>query len=463
MSLELRKTSRFFYCRYQNGDGRKVARLDVEVQGTPPPGLSLRKRGDAAFEKSRRQAMLAEERLLEALQADPGAKGATKRTPGSCTAKGRKSGLRVEQLFEVAKAAVSDRPWVPEYEGQVHVVAEKFVAYLKEKHPRITFADEVTRSEARAFLKRYQEQSKCGNKTLQGVRVAMQGLYSRAIEEEALESNPFQGLRLRVPESQSKQPFTDEELTRILEAAKVEDTPDLYELVLVAASTGLRLGDCCRLLRSAVSIEGKTLSINPSKTPKAVVIPVLPPLQEVLRARLAQPPDSPFLFPQAASLHRSRKGYYSSRFRKILKRLGILDKKPRAVNQTHRKGESGCRKAPKKSFHGLKTTWISRTLRSGMPLPSVLKITGNRSADLVIRHYYANDTDETRRQMLVAMPEAVGGIPAPENTALESCHRIRRAVEKLTSRNLATSRKDLLAELERLADLVRITKIERAG
>ena len=108
-------------------------------------------------------------------------------------------------------------------------------------------------------------------------------------------ANPFQAFKIRRDKKDASartvhRSILDEaQLDRLFELA--EPDPFLYPLIVCAASTGLRLGDVCRLRWDAVEFrDGRPdkLKVLTSKTGEEVVVPVFDRFAAVLERRLAK-------------------------------------------------------------------------------------------------------------------------------------------------------------------------------
>ena len=131
-------------------------------------------------------------------------------------------------------------------------------------------------------------------------------------------ANPFQAFKIRRDKKDASartvhRSILDEaQLDRLFELA--EPDPFLYPLIVCAASTGLRLGDVCRLRWDAVEFrDGRPdkLKVLTSKTGEEVVVPVFDRFAAVLERRLARreaeardgngaPDPLVYVFPEAA-------------------------------------------------------------------------------------------------------------------------------------------------------------------
>ncbi len=109
-------------------------------------------------------------------------------------------------------------------------------------------------------------------------------------DKAGLESDPWEGVRLRPDDSHSRRELTMEELRRLLDAAKKVEKRggggQWYKLFLIGIYTGLRLGDCCRLDWSQISLAQGVIQLVPRKTrrhhQRLVTIPIHPALGRAL-------------------------------------------------------------------------------------------------------------------------------------------------------------------------------------
>jgi len=72
------------------------------------------------------------------------------------------------------------------------------------------------------------------------------------------------------------------------------------------------------------------------------------------------------------------------------------------------------RNAPVKEFHSFRVTWITLALASGVPLELVQRVTGHRTVEIVMKHYFRPGREDFRQVILKAMPKmlADGGGPS---------------------------------------------------
>ena len=88
-------------------------------------------------------------------------------------------------------------------------------------------------------------------------------------------------------------------------------------------------------------------------------------------------------------------------------------------------------------------TWITLALAAGVPLELVQRVTGHRTVEVVLKHYFRPGREDFRQVLFKAMPRllAQGPIPKP------SAPQIREIVEGMTAQTWRADRARLLALL----------------
>ena len=69
------------------------------------------------------------------------------------------------------------------------------------------------------------------------------------------------------------------------------------------------------------------------------------------------------------------------------------------------KREDGGRRASVRDFHSLRVTWVTLALTAGVPLELVQKVTGHKTADVVLKHYFQPGREDFRQTLQSAMPK----------------------------------------------------------
>jgi hypothetical protein len=74
------------------------------------------------------------------------------------------------------------------------------------------------------------------------------------------------------------------------------------------------------------------------------------------------------------------------------------------VHFERREGE-GLRRASVRDFHSFRVTWVTIALTGGVPLEIVQKVTGHKTTDIVLKHYFQPGREEFRQTLQSAMPK----------------------------------------------------------
>lgn len=128
--------------------------------------------------------------------------------------------------------------------------------------------------------------------------------------------NPFEDVIMRNRELETARiarvPLTGEQLERLIDLTR--GRTELHDVIVAAASTGMRIGDVCNLKWADVDLRGGMIHCITAKAGKRVTIPILPRLRAVLDQRATLPNGArpaAAVFPAAAARYsRNPDGLY---------------------------------------------------------------------------------------------------------------------------------------------------------
>ena len=66
--------------------------------------------------------------------------------------------------------------------------------------------------------------------------------------------------------------------------------------------------------------------------------------------------------------------------------------------------DGGQRRASVRDFHSFRVTWVTLALTAGVPLELVQKVTGHKTTDIVLKHYFQPGREDFRQTLQSAMP-----------------------------------------------------------
>lgn len=249
-------------------------------------------------------------------------------------------------------------------------------------------------------------------------------LYRRA----SLFQNPFVRIA-KVPNIKKKRDiFEIEELQKIGEYLKQnESEPDINiveAVFIVGITTGLRKGDICHLKWS--NLVNETLTLIPSKTNNIeVCIPVHGILRDFLnKVASSTTKDSEHIFPELALMYDENPHGISYRFKKMLKAIGIQNKK---------KHEGRSRAVSSKDIQSLRHTFCYLHGLNGTPLSTVRQMVGHMT-DKMTEYYSLHSSDEAKRNAQKQLKNfSFLRISTNKNLDLEILNQIKELSDKLSN------------------------------
>jgi integrase len=506
-SLEIRASSKWFYGRFKHEGKSRCKNLGVAIAGQRP--ISIREEGDREFERSRGRAQSALEELVTKLQ-QPQEKAALVRAIYEAQTGHPFTPIPLADLASHWETMPRRRQPTAKYSQECLAALAKFVAFVTRAYPDVHNAHQVSHQVATDYLDSLRDSglgTKAWNDRLKLLRSTFRHLPD-------LPMNPFMLILEREVETVFREPFSLEEVSAIVEAAKCE--PIVNPVIITALCTAMRKGDCATLKWSAVDLADGFITVKTSKTGETVDIPMLPMLEEEVRKR--QGNDSQFVYPQAAQMYADNPQGLTYRLRKVLRRVGFgdavravvpdfsmaeveaarvagiaaLEELPQ-VSKTERmrvafdlymggstiddvaaelgrskstislylnqleaamavpfiRGkarsalpvvttlsprpirkvrERGLRRASLRDFHSFRTTWITLALSNGVPMEIVRRVTGHKTVDIVLKHYFRPQRDEMRKVLQTSMPSLLtAGMGSKPEQATDL---LRRALEE---------------------------------
>jgi integrase len=127
-----------------------------------------------------------------------------------------------------------------------------------------------------------------------------------------------------------------------------------------------------------------------------------------------------------AAISRGSVSHYLHEIERLSKiRIVRRRETPPAPETPHRenmwiKPEKGLRKASVHGFHSFRTTWVTLALTAGVPIDLVRKVTGHRTADIVLANYFQPGREHFRKLLQSKMPALLSnGAKTPNEQAVE--------------------------------------------
>lgn len=274
------------------------------------------------------------------------------------------------------KARDSSKATMARYTAHV----DAFLAWLGPN--RITCPlENVTIQDARKWRESLMDGGRAG-KTVLSYTKDIGAVYRAAIREGIVAFNPISALEaVNTDDSHDRVPFTMDEIHKLTAAAPSDEWRGL---ILVAAFTGLRLGDAARISWASVDLQTKRITLVPSKTKKKkreVRIPIQSDLLAYFETVTitSDDPDAPVFTKLARKTVNGGSGL-SSTFVKIMASAEVDRGK---ASRESKEGESvgAGRTIYEKGFHSLRHTFTTWLRAAGVSEEDRMALTGHSTRD----------------------------------------------------------------------------------
>jgi integrase len=201
----------------------------------------------------------------------------------------------------------------------------------------------------------------------------LRSVHQAAVDQGHLSRNPFAGIdvlkeRRDVVKAARREPFTAAEVSALAQTAD----NDWKGMVLLGATTGLRLMDASRLCWKAINLEHGTIQLTVQKTGKDITLPIHPLFAQWLGKQPRGIANAP-VFPSLYAKVRGGENGLCATFRALMQQAGI------AVEMAHTGKGKGRNKA-KKSFHSLRHFAATQLATAGVRAEISRAITGHTDA-----------------------------------------------------------------------------------
>jgi integrase len=432
-----------WYGRYEI-NGRLVRpNLFIKIAGTPPASRSLRDEGNGAFERSRAAAQAKLDGIVEEARTRQGSARLVEKLYEIKTGETIRSVLLSNLPEEWARIARKRKPNA-RYASQCQSTLKRFAEFVHQANVKAVEIAHVTRTAARSFMDAESNRgvtAKTWNDTLKLLRATFKYLLPVGA------INPFSDLPTRETETVFRKPYSPEELAAIVDAARTDEF--IRPLLVTGICTAMRRGDCCLLQWKDVDLQRRFITVKTAKTGQTVSIPIFPMLYDELKLAVkSQKSNESFVFPEQAHMYQENPDGITWRVKKVLAAAGFRDEaeplqtdnknnekqqsytlplpSPKCSNGDIIRGEihvarkEGLRRASVRDFHSFRVTWVTLALTAGVPVELVQKVTGHKTMDIVLKHYFQPGQEAFRQALQSAMPKLLtNGQKSPKDEIRE--------------------------------------------
>ena len=207
--------------------------------------------------------------------------------------------------------------------------------------------------------------------------------FNKAIAWELYEGeNPVSKVTMPKLNNSRERFLTKDEAGRLIKALR-EKSPDVANMALMSLYGGMRLGEIFELKWGSVNWDTDYILISDSKNSEVRHIYITEPIREVLESLTPGQPETN-IFP---TKHGNQKAWLSKSFRKVVEELGFNE------------GKNDRRQ--RVTFHTLRHTYASWAVMAGVPLFTVGKALGHKTASMTQR--YAHLAPESQKAAFTAV------------------------------------------------------------
>lgn len=417
--------------------------LGVEIRGQIPD--TLKQQGDTAFELSRQKAQAALDKFVAEMESKQSSQELLQRIHKIRTGR-RAASLMLADMFSAWKNLPRRKAPSERYVDQAESVVARFLAYLKTEYANVKEMADVQADMAEGFMKT-EDRRGVSPKTYNNTLIFLRSCFQALARQSGLAENPFAGLPTQEENTVHRKPFTSEELAAVTAQAKQDKF--IGPVILTGICTAMRRGDCCLLKWEGIDLKDRFMSVKTIKTGESVRIPILPLLLDTLQeAEKNRQPGAIYVFPEQATMYQINPDGITLRAKDLLAKAGFHDLEggdtPPALGTVSQTRKKGLRRASVRDFHSLRVTWVTLALSAGVPMEIVQRVTGHRTAQIVLKHYFQPGKDDYRRTIEAKLPALMGGV---SEKPLPSREQLAERLKSMSAKNWKTVRDEMLTLL----------------
>ena len=318
--LVSRKTSKWWYGRYKVDGKEYIKNLHVEIKGVPPP--PDQEHGSVQYERSRVKAETVLQGLMTEIESGKPAEELAQAVHEARTGGRRVKVYELSDLPDLWKQIPRTKTPTEQHTRQCIAIIDGFIDFCSKNFPALSKLDHLSPDHVRSFMD-WQERRGISPKTWNDILSVLKSAARRG------KSSAFDELKAKEKETVHRIPYTPEELHAVFEAAKSD--PFMYPLIVTAACTAMRRGDCCLLTWDSVDLKEGFITVKTSKTKRTVDIPIAGMLYDVISAQVGN--GSKYVFPAQAKQYKTNPSMLTTRLRKVLARAGFHDGNQKGIYQ----------------------------------------------------------------------------------------------------------------------------------
>lgn len=205
-------------------------------------------------------------------------------------------------------------------------------------------------------------------RTADYVKVVLRQIFNFAKKRDLyFKDNPAMKVKIKLTDNKRERFLTEEEARRLLDALK-NRKPDLHDMVILSAFSGLRLGEICNLQWNDINWGTEHIFVSKPKNGQSRMEPIHPIVKDMLTQRYAARKTG-YIFQKENG---EKINNLSKIYKKVIEELGfnngITDPRQKVV------------------FHTLRHTYASWLVMNGVDLYTTQKLMGHKTASMTQRY-----------------------------------------------------------------------------
>jgi integrase len=275
---------------------------------------------------------------------------------------------------------------------------KQFCDWLKNNHPNLKSCSNLTVDHAKEYITWLRNQD--GAPATKNDKLAtLKMIFSNL----GLPVNPFEKIKPMPTKSIERNIFTPAQIHILF----TQSEGWMRQLFITALATFQREEDCCLIKKSYISLENNRINFPFTyKTGQPVSLPMLPLFREIVEEGLNDlTNDSEYLFPQLAHLYHTDSSKIGKKVKKFLQSKDF----PNTLTEV----EGYTKKVSTLDVHSLRHTAAVMAVLSGWPVSMVMKATGHRSLQMVMR-YINHISEEQKENYFFQFGQGLPGLPGQQ-------------------------------------------------
>lgn len=275
---------------------------------------------------------------------------------------------------------------------------KQFCSWLTENHKQITFVSQITEDIAKEYIT-YLYSHDGSPATKNDKLLTMKMVFSHL----GLPANPFEKIK-RLPLQQvTRDIFTPAQINILF----TRSDGWMRKLFITALATFQREEDCCLIKKSYISLENNRIKFPfTHKTGQEVSMPMLPLFREIAEEALNDADNkTEYLFPDLAELYQKTPYEIGKKVKAFFKENGITN--------TNTEVPGYIKKVSTLDVHSLRHTAAVMAVLSGWPVSMIMKATGHRSLQMVMR-YINHISEEQKENYFFQFGKGLPGLPSAD-------------------------------------------------